>query len=217
MYGRKSRIKAFVLLFIPILIVLYLIIDSNLEKTIAEMAKSRAQLTGQRIITMAINEKVARNIDYEDLVIIHKDGNSRIVLLQPNTIKINRMMAETLLYVEEGFANLEKQNYSVPLGQALGSRIFAGYGPGIRVRMMPVGKVNVYLDDRFEEAGINQTRHLICFRVLGKIKVVVPFNAEEVDVTMTIPVAENIVVGQVPESYLRFNNQSKILGLTETN
>lgn len=213
MYGAKSRFKTFIIVIIPLLIALYLIIDSNLETTITEMAKSRAQLAGQEIITRAVNEKVARNTEYQDLVIIHKDGEGRIVLLQPNTIKINRMMAETLLYVETGFAALEKQSYSIPLGQALGSRIFAGYGPGIRVRMMPVGRVNADLIDRFEEAGINQTRHLVCLRVSGKIKVVVPFNREEIDVAMTIPVAETIVVGQVPGTYMMLKNQGKILGL----
>ena len=43
---------------------------------------------------------------------------------------------------------------------------------------------------------------------------VVPFNDEEVDVKMTIPVAETIVVGQVPQTYMMLKNQGKILGLS---
>ncbi len=213
MYGRKSRFKTIIVVIIPLLIALYLIIDGNLETTINEMARSKAQLAGQEIVTRAVNEKVARNSEYQDLVIIHKDGEGKIVLLQPNTIKINRMMAETLLYVEKGFAELEKQSYSIPLGQAMGSRIFAGYGPGIKVKMIPVGRVSVDLVDRFEEAGINQTRHLVCLKVSGDIKVVVPLNEEDININMTIPVAETIVVGQVPDSYLSFYNRGKILGL----
>ncbi|MGE5544176.1 MAG: sporulation protein YunB [Bacillota bacterium] len=214
MYGRRSRVRTFIIIVITLLIALYLIIDSNLETTLNEVAKSKAQLAGQEIITRAVNEKVARKTEYQDLVTIHKDGEGRIVLIQPNTVKINRMMAETLLHVEAGFAALESQSYSIPLGQALGSRIFAGYGPGIKVRMIPVGRVNADLVDSFKEAGINQTRHLVCLKVSGKIKVVVPFNKEEVDVTMTIPVAETIVVGQVPDTYMMLKNQGKILGMS---
>jgi len=189
-------------------------VDHNLERTLNEIAKSKAQLTGQEIITRAVNEKVALKTEYQDLVVVHKDGEGRIVLIQPNTVKINRMMAETLLHVEAGFAELEKQNFSIPLGQALGSRIFAGYGPGIKVRMLPAGQVSADFIDSFEEAGINQTRHLMSLRVSGRIKVVVPFNDEEIDVKMTVPVAETIVVGQVPQTYMMLKNQGKILGLS---
>jgi len=204
----------FIIIVVPLLIALYLIIDSNLETTLNEMAKSKAQLAGQEVITRAVNEKVAWKTEYQDLVTIHKDGEGRIVLIQPNTVKINRMMAETLLYVETGFSELEKQSYSIPLGQAMGSRIFAGYGPEIKVRMVPVGRVTADVVDSFEEAGINQTRHLISLKISGKIKVVVPFNKEEIDVTMTIPVTETIVVGQVPQTYMMLKNQGKILGLS---
>jgi sporulation protein YunB len=197
-----------------LLVVLYLFVDHNLERTLNEIAKSKAQLTGQEIITRAVNEKVALKTEYQDLVVVHKDGEGRIVLIQPNTVKINRMMAETLLHVEAGFAELEKQNFSIPLGQALGSRIFAGYGPGIKVRMLPAGQVSADFIDSFEEAGINQTRHLMSLRVSGRIKVVVPFNDEEIDVKMTVPVAETIVVGQVPQTYMMLKNQGKILGLS---
>lgn len=214
MYGRRSRFKWFFIIIIPLLVGLYLFMDHNLERTLNEIAKSKAQLAGQEVITRAVNEKVASKAEYQDLVVVHKDGEGRIVLIQPNTVKINRMMAETLLEVENGFAELEKQNYSIPLGQALGSRIFAGYGPGIKVKMVPAGKVTADYIDSFEEAGINQTRHLISLRVSGKIKVVVPFNDEEIDVKMTVPVAETIVVGQVPQSYMMLKNQGKILGLS---
>lgn len=214
MYGSRSRFKIFIIIVIPLLIALYLIIDSNVENTLTEIAKSRAQLAGQRVITQAVNEKIASKAEYQDLVAIHKDGEGRVVLIQPNTVKINRMMAETLLCVEKGFTELERQSYSIPLGQALGSRVFAGYGPGITVRMMPVGRIKADLVDHFEDAGINQTRHLVCIKVSGKIKVVVPFNKEEIDVAMTIPLAETIVVGQVPRTYMMLKNQGGIMGLS---
>ena len=214
MYGRRSRFKWFIIIFIPLLVALYLFVDHNLERTLNEIAKSKAQLTGQEIITRAVNEKVALKTEYQDLVVVHKDGEGRIVLIQPNTVKINRIMAETLLHVEAGFAELEKQNFSIPLGQALGSRIFAGYGPGIKVRMLTGGQVSADFFDSFEEAWINQTRHLMSLRVSGRIKVVVPFNDEEIDVKMTVPVAETIVVGQVPQTYMMLKNQGKILGLS---
>ncbi len=213
MYGRRRNLKPLIIVIVFLLIGIYYFLDARLESSIMGIAISRSQLTGQQIISRAIIENIANKTEYQDLMTIHKDSEGRIVLMQPNTVMINRMMAETLLCVEEGFINLERQTLSIPSGQMTGSKIFAGYGPEIKVRMVPVGKINVEMNHQFEDAGINQTHHLISLTVKGSIKVIVPFNDEEVDITMKIPITENIVVGQVPDTYLGFSSQSKFSSL----
>jgi len=213
LYGRRSIVKPLIILLVPLLISFYFFLDARLESSIMGMAISRSQLMGQQIISRAIIENIAHKTEYQDLMTIHKDSEGRIVLMQPNTVIINRMMAETLLCVEEGFINLQRQTLSIPSGQLTGSKIFAAYGPEIKVKMMPVGKINVEMNHQFEEAGINQTHHLIYLKINGRIKVIAPFNEEEADVNMNIPIAENIVVGQVPDTYLGFSSQSKFSSL----
>jgi sporulation protein YunB len=211
MYGpRRFKIKILLIVIILILGGIYLIVESNLKNTIIEIARSKAQLEGEKIIVNAVNQKVAGHLEYDNLVTVQKDEAGRIILLQPRTVMINRMMAQTVLAVQQDLSHLTSENFDIPLGQALGSRLFAGYGPGVGIRMMPVGRVNVDYVDRFEDAGINQTRHLICLKVSSNLKIVVPFSSEEVNVAVTIPVAESIIVGQVPGTYVHLSEQSDL-------
>ena len=84
----------------------------------------------------------------------------------------------------------------------LGSKLLAHYGPEINLILLPVGTVEVTPRDSFQEAGINQTRHKIYLDLASKIKVVIPFISSTVDIELQVPVADAIIVGEVPETYL---------------
>ncbi|MGE5422811.1 MAG: sporulation protein YunB [Ignavibacteriales bacterium] len=213
MYGPKRSLKRIVLLLVISACLLYFAAEYNMRDAAMAVAKSKTQLIGQEIIFRAVNEKVASNTDYQDIVSVHKDSDGRIVMLQPNAAKINRMMASTVLEVEKDFAHLDEQHAEVPMGQIMGNHLFSGFGPKINIKMVPAGQVKVDVMDHFKSAGINQTRHLISLKVSGKIRVVVPFEQEEVLVNATIPVAETIIVGQVPNSYMNFTAGGDIFRL----
>ena len=54
----------------------------------------------------------------------------------------------------------------------------------------------------FESTGINQTRHRIYIIVTTDIKLIVPLVSEEIRVTTNIPIAETIIIGDVPEQFV---------------
>ncbi|NLW07591.1 MAG: sporulation protein YunB, partial [Clostridia bacterium] len=97
--------------------------------------------------------------------------------------------------------------YYLPLGQVLGLRLLAAYGPPVPLRFIPMGTVEVELGDTFEATGINQTRHRIYFQIESIVQVVAPFGQEQVIVAATIPVAEAIIVGPVPQTYISLGSE----------
>jgi len=145
-------------------------------------------------------------IKYQDIVDIHKDKEDRIVLIQPNTIVLNKMMADTTLEIAKALENLTIETIEIPLGQISGSKLLAGYGPKMKARIIPVGQVYVDVLNKFDAAGINQTRHLIYFNISSRVMVAVPFINEEIDVSTTIPLAESIIIGEVPETYVNISD-----------
>ena len=50
---------------------------------------------------------------------------------------------------------------SIPLGNALGSKLFSGMGPELKVGVLPMGEVSAEYFTEFYAAGINQTRYKI--------------------------------------------------------
>jgi len=159
-------------------------------------------------ISHIVNEQVVAQVNYQDIVDIHKDDQGRIVLIQPNTIILNKMMTNTVTEVSASLNEMEEQSLEIPLGEVTGSKILAGYGPRMKVRIIPAGQVHVSVLNKFDQAGINQTRHLIYFNIENTIKVAVPFLDEEVQVSAIVPLAETIIIGTVPDTYVGWSGEN---------
>lgn len=180
----------------------FMVIDRNLKPTIIKIADARAHIVATEAINRALYEKVLYNTDYEDLITIHKDTEQKVTVMQANTLKIGRIVSDSNMAIKETLKNLQDEDFYIPLGQALGSPLLANYGPKIRVEIVPVGTVNVEFDDRFQEAGINQVRHILYLNIETTVKIVVPLLKEDIVVKHQIPIAETIIIGDVPNTYL---------------
>jgi sporulation protein YunB len=194
-------------------IYLFSVVERNLEPTIIAISEARANLIATEAINKAIYEKVLDDIDYNDLIYIHKDTQQRITMMQANSIKISRLVAQANLEIKDTLKKLNGEVFQIPLGQTLGSQLLANYGPRINVKIVPVGAVNIKIVDDFQQAGINQVRHILYINVETNVKIVVPLVTKSVAVQTQIPIAETIIVGQVPSTYFGMDT-NLIKGLT---
>ncbi len=205
--GRR-RYSYTMITFVLIALFLFLMIqglvyfEKKIRPSILSMAVIEADIIATDAINKAIMEKVARDIVYKDLVIVEKDEAGRILMAQLNTMEVNRLLAETTLATYDAMNFLEKESLSLPLGEVMGSYLLATYGPRIPVKFIPMGRVNTNLIDIFEEAGINQTRHKVYLEVHTQVRIIIPFISTPVDVYTTVPVADTIYIGEVPDTVL---------------
>jgi sporulation protein YunB len=125
--------------------------------------------------------------------------------MQPNIVRINQLASDTTLSINSALKGLEKEKFYIPVGQVLGSQLIANYGPRIKVSIYPIGTVKTTVFDKFEEAGINQTRHRLYLSVDSQVRVVVPLITSNVRVKTQVPVTDTIIVGQVPKTYVRLD------------
>ncbi len=200
----KFKVIGLGIVFIT-LTVIVILVDFRIKASVLEIAKSRVQVNETESINRIVNNEVVSKTSYEDMVQIHKDKEGRIVLLQPNTVVMNKIISNTVAEIAGSLNMIRDNTVSVPLGQLTGSVILAGYGPDIKVKVIPAGQINVNIINRFDEAGVNQTRHLIYLKVKISLKLAVPYLNENMDVSTTIPLAESIIVGEVPRTYVNTN------------
>lgn len=207
LYQPRNNIKILfsVVILVLLVIVPFGIVEHNLKPTILAIAKADAEEVAVRAIENAINEKVAKSVEYKDLIFIRTDNRGRVVLMQANTVKINSLAADTTLDIQKSLAKLEGKVIPIPLGQVLNSQLLAAYGPKINVTLVPLGTVNVKVINDFQQAGINQTRHRLYLNVSGKVKIVIPLVSDEVVVASQVPIAETVIVGEVPQTYLNLD------------
>ncbi|HMM21184.1 MAG TPA: sporulation protein YunB [Selenomonadales bacterium] len=180
------------------------IMEAHLKPTLIAIAETRATMIATQVINDVINEKVNQEIDPQSLVSVKLDSRGRVVFIQPNTMEFNRLAADTTIKVQEALRAISEEKIYIPVGQVLGSQLLASWGPKIVVTVIPVGTVQVKVVDKFEQAGINQTRHMIYLFATTHVRIVVPLVSSTMDVNTQVPVAEYVVVGEVPSTYVQF-------------
>lgn len=167
------------------------------------IAETRATRIATQAINNVINNRVSLTVDPKTLVNITLDEHGRVVLIQPNTMEFNRLAADTTMKVQNALEEIAEEKITIPIGQVLGSQMLASMGPKITVTIIPVGTVQVKVVDKFEQAGINQTRHMVYLAATTQIRIVVPLVSQSVSVNTQVPIAEYVVVGEVPNTYVQ--------------
>lgn len=203
--ARRSKSIIIFLGLIAVSILTVIVIDRRLRPTLLQIAEMRAQVIATRAINQSISEKVAGGIRYEDLFSVKTDSRGKIVMLQQNTAEVNRLASQATMAVQETMHQISRERIDIPLGQILGSQLLATYGPIISVMVVPVGTVTTKVLDRFEQEGINQTRHRIYLEITGQIRIVVPLISSNVTVVSEVPITDATVLGEVPQVYFDAN------------
>jgi sporulation protein YunB len=198
---RSKNHLIFGLVLLILTLASFLITERNIRPTLLALAEAKAKILAIQAINSAVNQEIVETVKYQDLIGIHKDTRGRIVLIQPNTVEISRLAAKTTAFVQAKLEALKDQDIALPLGQVFGSALLANMGPRIRVSVVPLGTVNVTLSSDFKEAGINQTLHQLFLDIEADVQVVIPLVRSTTQVHTIVPLAQTVIVGEVPEQY----------------
>lgn len=193
--GRLVRLGVLTLV---LLAAAFLVLEQTLRPSVEATIQHLVQIRATESISRAVLDRTAR-VRYEDLYDIQKNDQGLVAFLQPNTTEINRLAAQMTLAVQRELKGMERQEFGVTMGQVVGSRLFATRGPALQVGLQSLGTVRATVVSRFEQAGLNQTRHLVYLKVRTDIQAVAPTFTQVYPIEEQIPLAEGIIVGPVPQ------------------
>lgn len=199
----KRVILTFVIISLFLMITVgFMYVDKSLTPTIKVLAETKAEEIASRSINKAVGDIIKDKINYSDLVLTKSDANGKISMVQSNTILMNQIASDVAIQIQNELKKAKTTTSYIPIGTALGSPILAKYGPQVKVSIEPIGTVNVNFSTKFEDAGINQTRHRIYLEVKAQVNVVIPLSTEPKEVKAQVPICETIIIGEVPQSYV---------------
>ena len=210
---KKSGGMRWLILLVLLLTAAVIAMEQNLSQTMLDMAFARAYSMAVETINRAVKQAMGQGVTYEELIDAQMDAQGRVSMLRANTMRMNELASQTALLAERELGSAENQVVEIPLGAALGVSFLSGFGPRLEVQSLPVGAVHTSFDTEFETAGINQTRHKIFLNLRATVSLIVPTGSQLVEVTSTVPIAESIIVGEVPESFVDVNNEEDMLNL----
>ena len=115
--------------------------------------------------------------------------------------RINALSAK-ILHRVVGATENRTIEIGIPAGNLTGISLLMGRGPNIPVQIIVLTSSRVEFNNSIVTAGINQTKHQINLEVIVDIDILVPWGTENAQVVTEILIADTIVVGQVPDTYL---------------
>lgn len=170
---------------------------------VQELAKARVANKASSIINDAVEAQLRNdNIDYDAIVFLEKDRNGAITALKTNINEINRLKTEILSVIDTMLLDLDVNDVGLPLGSLILPEFFSGTGPVLPVKVMSISTSDADFYNEFTEAGINQTSHRIDMEVRITMTILTPVGTESVTASSTVVVAETVIVGTVPGSYV---------------
>ncbi len=191
--------------------------EKNLESVILDMAYARAEAMAVEYMHEAVRDVMGGEITYQDMMTVRTDGSGRVTMLEANAVRMNELAAFTALQAQARLESADAQSVSIPLGAALGIPFFSALGPRVRVRIVPVSAVSAAFSTEFESAGINQTRHKIYLSLRTTVRLVIPSGARQVSLGSQVLIAESIIVGSVPQSYVQVPDMDGALNFAVPN
>lgn len=211
---RRRVVLALALLCLALLVAGVLLVEHNLTKVVLSLAQAQARAMAVQILNEAAAELLSSGeVTYDSLMHVTADGDGQVRLIQANTPEMNRLAAQVSLLAQGRLQEKRDQAVRVPLGSAVGLTLFAGAGPKIEVRVLPVGSVHAEFHTDFQTAGINQTRHRVSLVLRAQVQLVIPTGAQTVEATTQVAMAESIIVGEVPDTFTDVGEDMEMLDL----
>ena len=211
--GKPRRSRGISILFLLVALLLFLAAASLYLK---DVSTAIAVSDASDAVTVSINNAIAdimRDGDYsaDYFVSFEKSGAGEITAISSNMARINALSAKILDRIV-GATDTHMLTVNIPVGNLTGVSILMGRGPKVPVKIITMTSSRVEFNNSIVTAGINQTKHQINLEVIVDIDILVPWGTESTQVVTEVLIADTIVVGRVPDTYLSMES-----GLTEEN
>lgn len=150
---------------------------------------------------------------YDNLVTIHRDNENNITLLEVNSKNVNKLNNDILTNVQNELDSGRMLEYNLPLGTFSGLPILSGIGPDINLKISQIGNVKSKFNSQITSLSINQSFHKIYLTISIDVCIFLPLYTQNVTITNNILIAESIIVGKIPNTYLNSDSFTTALNL----
>lgn len=202
---RKLRILRHLLLLALVLTLLcFFLLRSRYRDVIRELAETRVRNSTSDLTNEAIAHQISEGtIQYDRIVYFEKDLNGRITALKTNIGEVNRLKTDILNIINRKILSLDTSDIGIPLGSLVLPELLSGKGPAIPVHILSIRNSEASFSSHFEQAGINQTLHQLIMEVSVDVAVLVLGETESFTVRSEVVVAETVIVGDVPDTFIQ--------------
>ena len=178
--------------------------EARLRPMILTMAEYECRQRAIQKMNAAVTDAMtAEPLLFGGLYQIERDPQGAVLAVTGDTAAINQVKAHLTQQVAAALDQLREQTFYVPVGSLLGWQLLAGRGPSISFQAIPDSYVNSDVITTLDTAGINQTELRVFLVLQADMTAILGGYSAEVYVENQICIAQVLIVGQVPQTYVQ--------------
>lgn len=207
-YGTRNytHIRWKAVIIIVFFFAFIIMMDAQFRPIIKSITTNQARIKSVDTINGVVTEELNKNgVTYNDLVTVERDDSGKVLSITTQMVEMNKLKSAIVANVQKEIGDDGHMDIGVPLGTLTGSDLLHGWGPKVPLRLTLSGNVNADFKSSFESAGINQTKHQIFLNIHTSVYSFIPGFDTTTEVETNVPVAETIIVGEVPQVVANIN------------
>lgn len=207
---RKKHDRASLALSVLVGICLALLLIHRFNVALRPQLVAFAQTQVQNRLNLISTQAVSRVMSdqllgYSDLVVLQTGQGGEVSTMSVDAPRLNLLRSAVMEDITDQVLALDSQDLGIPIGLLTGIDVLSAAGPKLPVRVTSVASASGAFRNEFSDAGINQTLHRIMLDITVTAKLLLPVGVVETQVTTPVCITEAIVIGQVPQTYLNWN------------
>ena len=159
-----------------------------------------------KTVNDSINGVIGQGIyGFDYFINVDKDESGNVTAITSNMAHINKLSTDILNSVIESTDN-GVLSIEIPIGNLSGINLLLNKGPDVRVDIIMLTSSRVDFRNEVISCGINQAKYQLVLEVTIDIDILVPWGTESATTVTEVIVADTVVVGRVPNTYLNMEN-----------
>lgn len=199
---RNRRIRIAALLFFVLFCAFAFLCDTYIRPIVsaaaADSACSKVNIAVNRAVCEILEEGSEK---YKGITKTVYDDNNNVRTVETEATKLNLLKSEIEAHIAEKTSKTAGGEVKISLGTLIGNDWLNGRGIKIAFEFdtenMSVGEFH----NSLTSAGINQTKYSLTLRITTDVTLMIPWHSEHVSVITDVVIAEQVIVGEIPDSY----------------
>ena len=202
----KPKKQSKLYLYAVVLLLFLAAISLFLRNLSTKIAVSDAIDIVTKTVNDSINEVIGNGVyGFDYFVSLEKDGNGDVAAISSDMVHINTLSTEILNSVISSTENGTLQ-VKIPAGNLSGLNLLMGRGPDVVIDIIMLTSSRVDFRNEIIPCGINQAKYQLILEVTIDIDVLVPWGTESATTVTEVIVADTVIIGKVPQTYLNMEN-----------
>lgn len=211
---RKRRKKGGVLIALAAVVLAAVLLAAAVTKRLNAYLAIAAAERVREITVRALNLSAAETLAgrEEGFLTVTELGNEAFII-NADTVSLGRFMTDAAARADRAVAEAGKIGAGVEAGTLTGLVPLTGTGRTVTVRFMPIGSVHAESVSGLKSAGINQSLFTVSVVLTVRLRLLIAGHDEVIEVKNTVPIAETVIAGKVPQVYTNVANADDMLNL----